>query len=35
MIKEFLLNKDKDNGNPTHIQAYLAAPTHGRPLSSQ
>jgi len=35
MIKEFLLHKDKKDGNPPHIQAHLAAPTHGRPLLSQ
>jgi len=35
MKKEFLLHKDKENGNPPHIQAHLAAPTHGRPLRSQ
>ena len=35
MIKKFLLHKDKENGNPPHIQAHLAAPTHGRPLRSQ
>jgi len=36
MTKEFLLHKDKkENGNPPHIQAHLAAPTHGRPLRSQ
>jgi len=35
MIKEFLLHKDKKDGNPPHIQAHLAAPTHGRQLRSQ
>jgi len=36
MIKEFLLHKDKkEKGNPPHIQAHLAAPTHRRPLRSQ
>jgi len=35
MRKEFLLHKDKENGNPPHIQAHLAAATHGRPLRSQ
>ena len=35
MIKEFLLHKDNKYGNPPHIQAHLAAPTHGRPLRSQ
>jgi len=35
MRKEFLLHKDKENGNPPHIQAHLAAQTHGRPLRSQ
>jgi len=36
MTKEFLLHKDKkENGNPSHIQAHLAAQTHRRPLRSQ
>jgi hypothetical protein len=35
MRKEFLLHKDKKYGIPPHIQAHLAAPTHGRPLRSQ
>lgn len=36
MTKEFLLHKErKENGNPPHIQAHLAAPMHGRPLRSQ
>jgi len=35
MFKEFLLHKDKENGNPPHIQAHSAAPKHGRPLRSQ
>jgi len=30
-----LLEKDKKNEQPTHIQAHLAAPTHGRQLRSQ
>ncbi len=34
MAMKFLLHKYK-NGNPPHIQAHLAAPTHGRPLRSQ
>ena len=29
---EFLLHKDKEKGNPPHIQAHLAALTHGRLL---
>jgi hypothetical protein len=33
MIKEFLLHKEKES--PPHIQAHLAAPSHGRPLRSQ
>jgi len=35
MTKEFLLHKEKEKGNPPHIQAHLAAPTDGRPLRSQ
>jgi hypothetical protein len=35
MKMKFLLHKDKRSGNPPHIQAHLAAPTHGRPLRSQ
>jgi len=35
MIKEFLLHKNKKDGNPPHIQAHLAAQTHSRPLRSQ
>jgi len=35
MTKKFLLHKDKEKGNPSHIQAHLAAPTHRRPLRSQ
>jgi len=35
MKKEFLLQKDKEKGNPSHIQAHLAAQTHGRLLRSQ
>jgi len=31
-----LQRKDrKEKGKPAHIQAHLAAPTHGRPLRSQ
>ena len=26
MIKEFLLHKDKEKGNPPHIQAHLSLP---------
>jgi len=35
MKMKFLLHKDKENGNPPHIQAHLAAQTHGQPLRSQ
>jgi hypothetical protein len=36
MTIKFLLHKDKkENGNQPHIQAHLAAVTHGRPLYSQ
>jgi hypothetical protein len=35
MIKEFLLHKDKENGNPPHIHAHLATSMHGRKLRSQ
>ena len=35
MTMKFLLHKDKENVNPPHIQAHLAAPTHRRPLRSQ
>jgi len=35
MKKEFLLHKDKENGNPPHIQAHLAALPHRRPLRIQ
>jgi len=36
MTKNFLLHKDeKENGIPTHIQAHLAAQTHGRLLRNQ
>jgi len=35
MTMKFLLHKDKENGIPAHIQAHLAALTHGRLLRSQ
>ncbi len=36
MIKEFLLHKDKEKGNPPHIQAHLSLPdTRTNPSQSQ